>query len=327
MSTKFKERVFSGVQPSGEQVHIGNYLGAMRRFVSLAEDFETIICLVDLHALTSVTSPNELRSYSESLVASYLAIGLDPEKITIFRQSDVPQVCELTWYLACNFPLGLLERAHALKDARGKNVAANAGLMFYPILMAADILLYRASKIPVGADQKQHLEMTRDVAQRFNTHYGELFPIPEPLIDEDTGVIPGLDGRKMSKSYDNYIGLFESSKTVKKKIMRIVTDSKTVEEKKDPEPCNIFNIYRLFAQPQEIEDLASRYREGGMGYGEAKLALYEAVERELAPLRESYEGWIQRKDDLGDILRQGANKALEIASPTIEDVRKAIGVA
>lgn len=320
------ERVFSGVQPSGAQVHIGNYLGAMKRFVSLAESYETIICLVDLHALTRVEHRESLQQYSASLAAAYLAIGLKPEKTIIFRQSDVPEVCELTWYLACQFPYGLLERAHALKDAKAKGESPNSGLAFYPILMAADILLYRACKVPVGADQKQHLEMTRDVAQKFNLRFGDIFPLPEPLIEEQTGVIPGLDGRKMSKSYDNYIGLFEPEKAVRKKVMRIVTDSKTVEDVKDPDSCNVFMLYRHFASAMEQEALRERYLQGGMGYGEAKTALFEAMERELRPLRQSYEGWIARPDDLQDILKDGAARARRLAQETIAAVRDAVGV-
>jgi tryptophanyl-tRNA synthetase len=319
-------RVFSGIQPSGSQVHIGNYLGAMRRFVRLSQQSETIVCIVDLHALTSVDKKEEIEQYSQSLAAAYLAIGLDPDKVVIFRQSDVPAVCELSWYLACQFPLGLLERAHSLKDARAKNEALNAGRMFYPILMASDILLYRGNSVPVGADQKQHIEMTREIAQRFNHRFGDVFPIPEPLIEEATGVIPGLDGRKMSKSYDNYIGLFEAPKRVRKKVMKIVTDSKAVEEAKDPDNCNVYALYKLFATDDECEKLAARYREGGMGYGEAKQELFEAMEREIAPLRESYDDWISRPDDLRDVLRSGAANARRIAEETMVEVREAIGV-
>ncbi|MCB0325656.1 MAG: tryptophan--tRNA ligase, partial [Bdellovibrionales bacterium] len=285
LPTNPSRRIFSGIQPSGAQVHLGNYLGAMKRFVTLSKEAETIFCLVDLHALTSVERRADLQSFSQSLAASYLAIGLDPEKTVLFRQSDVPQVCELSWYLSCQFPLGLLERAHALKDARDKGRTPNSGVMFYPILMAADILLYKATEVPVGADQKQHIEMTREVAQRINNRFGELFPLPEPLIDENTGIIPGIDGRKMSKSYDNYVGLFEPAKALRKKIMKIVTDSKTVEEPKDPDTCNVFQLYRLFATTDEQAALAARYRAGGMGYGDAKQALFEAVDREVRPLR------------------------------------------
>ena len=325
-SKKYPPRVFSGVQPSGAQVHVGNYLGAMKQFVSLAREFETIVCIVDLHALTSVESREDLVKYSQSLAAAYVAIGLDPEKTIIFRQSDVPEVCELCWYFACQFPLGLLERSHALKDARAKGQSVNSGLMFYPILMAADILLYRATIVPVGADQKQHLEMTRDLVQRFNHRFGDVLPIPEALISKDTGVIPGLDGQKMSKSYDNYIGLFESPKSAKKKIMKIVTDSKTVEEKKDPDSCSVFALFNFFANDDERAELRQRYTQGGMGYGEAKQELVRVFEREISPLRDTYEQWIAKPDDLQDLLADGAKRARVIAQQTIGDVREAIGV-
>lgn len=325
---KVKKRIFSGIQPSGAQVHVGNYLGAMKRFVALANSrsFETIFCIVDLHALTSVQSSVALEQYSKSLAAAYLAIGLNPDDTILFRQSDVPEVCELTWYLSCCFPLGLLERAHSLKDARAKGESVNAGRMYYPVLMAADILLYNATHVPVGADQKQHLEMTRDVADKFNSAYGATFVVPEPLIDEATGVIPGIDGRKMSKSYDNYIGLFEETKSVRKKVMSIVTDSKTVEDVKDPETCNVFQLYSHFASPEERQSLAERYRAGGLGYGHAKQELLGVMERELAPMRDIYNDWLSRPSDLTDVLRDGADRARAIAKETIGIVRETVGV-
>lgn len=326
MSITPTDRVFSGIQPSGAQVHVGNYLGAMKRFVSLSERVDTIVCIVDLHALTSVEKKSDLQAYSASLAAAYLAIGLDPNHAIIFRQSDIPEVCELCWYLACQFPLGLLERAHALKDARAKGLNVSSGLMYYPVLMAADILLYRATMVPVGADQKQHVEMTRDVAQRFNQRFGEVFPVPEPLIEDSTGVIPGLDGRKMSKSYNNYIGLFEPPKAMRKKIMKIVTDSKGVEDVKDPEQCNVFRLYRFFASPEEQKALADKYLAGGMGYGEAKEELFRVMDQELAPLRERYEDWLSRPSDLQDVLAAGAKRARAIAYNTMTHVRDSIGV-
>jgi tryptophanyl-tRNA synthetase len=298
----------------------------MKRFVELSTSHPTTVCIVDLHALTSVQEKQALEEYSISLGAAYLALGLNPETTCIFRQSDVPEVCELTWYLSCQFPLGLLERAHALKDTRAKGKNANSGIMFYPILMAADILLNRADLVPVGADQKQHLEMTREVAQKFNARFGNIFPIPEPLIEESTGVIPGIDGQKMSKSYDNYIGLFLPEKKLRKKVMSIVTDSKSVEDKKDPENCNVFKLYKFFASSEEQNELAERYRAGGMGYGEAKQTLFEALNKELAPLRSSYESWISRPDDLRDVLASGGRSAGIRAKETIGLVREAIGL-
>jgi len=321
-----RERVFSGVQPSASQVHIGNYLGAMKHFVTLAKESETIVCIVDLHALTSVSSAQSLITNTASLAAAYLAIGIDPQRTIIFRQSDVPEVCELTWYLACHFPLGLLERSHAIKDARAKSEAVNSARLFYPVLMAADILLYKATRIPVGADQKQHLEMTREVASKFNAAFGDIFPIPEPHIDNFTGVIPGLDGRKMSKSYDNYIGLFEEPKALRAAIMKIVTDSKTMEEPKDPDSCNVFGLYKLFATKEETDSLASRYREGGLGYGHAKQALFDVVDREISPIRDRHRELIKNTDGLKQILKDGSERARSIAQPTIQEVRRAVGL-
>lgn len=321
-----KELVFSGIQPSASQVHIGNYIGAMKRFVQLQEDHPLMVCIVDLHALTSVTKKEEMKQNILSLAAAYFAVGLLKESTIVFKQSDIPEVCELSWYFSCHFPLGLLERAHAFKDKKAKKVQVNAGLMFYPILMAADILLYKANRIPVGADQKQHLEMTREIAEKFNFHFGTTFPLPEPLIDEATGVIPGLDGRKMSKSYDNYIGLFESEKDITKKIKRIVTDSKGVEEKKDPETCTIFQLYTHFATAEEKEDLASQYRAGGLGYGSAKELLIKATLRELGPIRERYEYYMSRPDEIRDMLNEGKKRASVIASSTIEETREALGL-
>ncbi len=320
-------RVFSGVQPSGAQVHVGNYLGAMKRFVTLAQQHETIVCIVDLHALTTMENAAQLRTNSFSLAAAYIAIGLDPEKTIIFRQSDVPEVCELAWYLACQFPLGLLERATKLKDSRAKGQHVNSGLMFYPVLMAADILLYQAHYVPVGADQKQHLEMAREVATRFNHVFeSEAFVVPEPLIQEETGVIPGLDGRKMSKSYDNYIGLFEEPKKLKELIGRIQTDSKSLEDPKDPDTCNVFGLYKLFATAEEAANVAAKYRAGGYGYGHAKAALLEVMDRELAPIRERYKKWNGKEQELEAMLKDGAARARAIALKTMATVRDTVGV-
>ncbi|MBL7663447.1 tryptophan--tRNA ligase [bacterium] len=324
--TKHKELVFSGVQPSSGQVHLGNYLGAMRRFVTLSAKHETIICLVDLHALTSVQDPDKLSENTLSLAAAYLAIGLNPEQVTIFRQSDVIEVCELCWYLSCFFPLGLLERAHAFKDVKAQNANVNSGVMFYPVLMAADVLLYRGTKVPVGADQKQHVEMMRDVAIRVNNQCGEIFPLPEPLIEESTGVIVGLDGRKMSKRYNNYIGLFEDAKSARKKIMSIVTDSKSVEDKKDPETCNVFKLYKLLATDQEVNALAERYRAGGMGYGHAKEELFQVYERTFGPMREKYNDWMSKPEELKVILAAGAKKARAVAHHTMALLRGKLGL-
>jgi len=319
-------RVLSGAQPSGSQIHIGNYLGAMRRWVDLARTNDSLFCIVDLHALTSVTDPAVMRENTLSLAAGYLAIGIDPAKTIIFRQSDVPAHAELCWYLACQFPLGLLERAHSIKDARAKGQSPNSGLLFYPVLQAADILLYKATRVPVGPDQKQHLEMAREIAQKFNAAFGEIFPLPEPMIQESTGVIPGLDGRKMSKSYDNFIGLFEDGKSIKKKVAKIVTDSKGVEDIKDPDSCSVFNLYKLFATPDEQAALRARYLAPGMGYGHAKDELVTVIERMIAPLRDKYLDLRARPDDLRDVLAEGSRRARAIADRTIGEVRDAQGI-
>lgn len=325
MSTEGK-LVLSGIQPSAGQVHLGNYLGAMKKWVKLQETNPLIMCMVDLHALTSVDKAADLREFSKSLGATYLALGLNRESTIVFKQSDVPEVCELTWYFACQFPHGLLERAHAFKDKRGKNEQVNSGLLFYPILMAADILLYKANLVPVGKDQKQHLEMTREIAEKFNYKYKTSFPIPEPLIDEEMGVIPGLDGRKMSKSYDNYIGLFESDKDILKKVKRITTDSKGVEDVKDPDTCNVFNLYKLFADSDEVRNLKELYLRGGMGYGTAKEELARVIIREVSPLREKYEYFMSHPVEVSRLLEAGAVKARKIASETIREVREKVGI-
>lgn len=323
---KKEELVLSGVQPSGAMVHLGNYLGAMKRFVELQDQYPSVYCIVDLHALTSFRSAKELTQNTLSLAAAYLAIGIDPSRSILFRQSDIPEVTELTWYLTTQFPLGLLERAHSLKDSRAKGENVNSGRMFYPILMAADILLPRATKVPVGADQKQHLEMAREIAEKFNGQFGELFPVPEPLIADESANVIGIDGRKMSKSYDNYIGLFEEPKSIRQKIMRIVTDSKGVDEPKDPDTCNIFKLHRLIAAKEESEALRERYLKGAVGYGHAKEELYQLVERLVSPMRERYNSLLSKPDNLRDILRDGANKLRPRSLRTLEAVREALGI-
>lgn len=326
MSTEGK-LVLTGIQPSSGQVHLGNYLGAMKRMVKLQETNPMIMCIVDMHALTSVEKGAELRENTKSLGATYLALGLDKESTIVFKQSDVPEVCELTWYFACQFPLGLLERATAFKDKKGKNEQVNSGLLFYPILMAADILLYKAQLVPVGKDQKQHLEMSREIAEKFNYKYGTSFTLPEPLIDEDLGLIPGLDGRKMSKSYNNYIGLFESEKDILKKAKKIITDSKEVADVKNPDECNVFKLYRFFANQDEVAEMRESYLKGGMGYGTAKVDLARVINREVAPLREKYEYYMAHPSKIYDCLEVGAEKARKIATETLREVRDLIGIS
>jgi len=298
----------------------------MKNFVSLQDSYPLMVCIVDLHALTSVEKREDLASFTMSLAAAYLAIGLTKESTILFRQSDIPEVCELSWYFACHFPLGLLERAHAFKDKKAKKVQVNAGLMYYPILMAADILLYKGTKVPVGPDQKQHIEMTREIAEKFNHRFDTSFPLPEPLIDNEIGVIPGLDGRKMSKSYDNFIGLFESEKEITKKVKKVVTDSKGVDDKKDPELCNVFKLFKLFGTEEEVEDLARQYRSGGLGYGGAKAELTRVINRELGPIRERYESYLAKPKEVRDILQVGADKGRVLALETMREVRESLGI-
>ncbi|HHF52604.1 MAG TPA: tryptophan--tRNA ligase, partial [Candidatus Aminicenantes bacterium] len=260
------------------------------------------------------------------ILLDYLALGLDPEKATLFLQSSVPEVTELTFLLSNYTPMGLLERAHAYKDAisRGKNI--NHGLFTYPVLMAADILAYHANIVPVGKDQKQHIEITRDIALRFNNRYGEVLTIPEPFIEKDMAVIPGMDGRKMSKSYGNTIEIFNSPGRMKKQIMNIVTDSTPMEEPLDADSCNVFALYRFFATPEECEEMKEKYASPSFGYGHAKLALFEKIDAYFAPFREKREALARDEEMVREILRLGGEKARQEAQKTVSDVRKAVGI-
>ena len=263
-------RVLSGIQPSGD-LHIGNYFAMMKKMIQFQEEHTLFCFIVNYHALTSVTDAKFLADNTLGAAMDFLALGLDPEKSIFWVQGDVPEVCELTWMLNNWTAVGLLERAHSYKDKIAKGIAPNAGLFDYPVLMAADILLYQADAVPVGKDQKQHLEITRDIAIRFNHHYGDVFTVPEAWIDEDTATIPGLDGQKMSKSYGNTLEIFGKEKEIKKKVMRIVTDSTPVEEPpRIREKCNVYALLSLFLDEGEKKEWAARYQNGGMGYGEAK---------------------------------------------------------
>jgi tryptophanyl-tRNA synthetase len=267
-----------------------------------------------------------LREATKDVALDYLACGLDPEKTIMYRQSDVPDVQELAWYLSCLTPMGLLERCHSYKDKMAHGFDATHGLFAYPVLMAADILIMNADLVPVGKDQKQHLEVTRDLAQKFNNAYGEIFKLPDAYIPETVATIPGTDGQKMSKSYHNTIGLFEPSGAIKKKVMGIVTDSKTMEEPKEPEGNSIYELYKLFATKEEVEAMAASFRAGNYGYGHAKKALLEAYHRLFDPFREKREALEKDPDSLEDILRDGAAKARAAAAPIMEQVRSAVGL-
>jgi tryptophanyl-tRNA synthetase len=320
-----RERVFSGIQPSGN-IHIGNYLGAMRHFVADQDKYDNIFCIVDLHAITVPQNPAELRAATRELAAMYFAVGLDPDRCNVFVQSHVAAHAELAWILGCITTIGQLNRMTQFKVKAGEErEEASAGLFTYPVLMAADILIYLADLVPVGKDQVQHIEMTQDIAGKFNRAYGEVFTIPNYRLDRESKV-PGIDGQKMSKSYGNTIEIFAEGNALKKKVMSIVTDSSTVEDPKDPTRCNVFALYSLFATEEEKAALAQRYRAGGMGYGEAKKALLEKVDRYFVPARERRKQLAQDMNYVESVLRQGAQQARTEAQKTLAHVREAVGM-
>ena len=316
-------RILTGIQPSGK-LHWGNYFGAMKSMFDLQEKGENFMFIANFHAMTTVRDGKALREATKDLALDYLACGLDPEKSVMYRQSDVPEVQELAWYLSCLTPMGLLERCHSYKDKMAHGFEATHGLFAYPVLMAADILIMNADLVPVGKDQKQHLEVTRDLAQKFNNAYGEIFKLPDAYIPETVATIPGTDGQKMSKSYHNTIELFDVS--AKKKIMGIVTDSQPMEAKKEPDGNSIYELYKLFATKEEVDEMAAAFRAGGYGYGTAKKALLAAYHRLFDPFREKREELMKDPDALEDILRAGAAKARAAAAPTMEKVRRAVGL-
>ncbi|MDY0145313.1 MAG: tryptophan--tRNA ligase [Kiritimatiellia bacterium] len=318
-------RILSGIQPSGK-LHIGNYFGMMRPALQLQEQGDAYLFIANYHALTSVADAAALRQGTWDVALDFLACGLDPQRTAFYRQSDLPEVHELTWLLSNVTPLGLLERCHSYKDKLAKGIAPNHGLLAYPVLMAADILIVQANVVPVGKDQKQHVEVTRDVAIKFNNTYGDTFTIPEPSISEDVAVVPGLDGQKMSKSYGNTIEIFGDLKQAKKRIMGIVTDSRTLEEPKDPETCNVFQLYKLFATPEQQADLAAKYRAGGMGYGTAKKELAAIFEAHFAPMRAKRAELAANPDYVETVLQQGAERARRLARETLQKARRAVGL-
>jgi len=320
-------RVLAGTKPTGELLHLGNYFGALRQFVSLQEKYDDALYFIaDYHSMTTVRDGETRRRYTEAVALDYLAAGLDPERAILYRQSDLPEICELTWILTTVTPMGMLERAHAYKAAMDKGESVDHGLFTYPVLMAADILLFHADLVPVGQDQKQHVEMTRDMAQRFNNTYDcEALVLPEPYILEETAVIPGTDGRKMSKSYDNTIQMFASSKQLKKSVMGIVTDSTPVEDPKEP-TGHLFELWNLFASKDEQEEMTARARAGGLGYGEVKKDLLERILDHFGPMRERRARFESRPDDVEDILVRGATRARAIATPVLDACRQAAGL-
>ena len=322
------KRILTGIQPSGI-LHIGNYFGAMRSAIELQNQNpgNTFLFIADLHSLTVNPEPADLRMRVQRLALDFLACGLDPEKTAFFRQSDINGVCELTWILNTITNLGMLERAHSYKDKIAKGFVPNNGLFSYPVLMASDILIYQSDLVPVGKDQKQHLEITRDLAIRFNMMYKkDVFTIPEPIISESVAVVPGTDGQKMSKSYNNTIELFGEEKAIRKKIMSIPTDSTPMEAPKDPDKCNIFALYKLFSSQEQIDALAAKYRAGNFGYGHAKQALFEAYMEFFAPMRKRREELLKDPGYIEDVLKKGAERANAVAAVTMDKVRRTVGL-
>ena len=319
-------KVLSGIQPTG-RFHWGNYFGAIRQYISLQDNEQAFYFIADLHALTTVRDANVLQQNITDAAIDLLALGLKPEQATLFRQSDVPEVSELTWLLMTLTQMHLLEKCHAYKDKKDKGISADAGLFTYPVLMAADILIYDSDVVPVGQDQVQHIEVTRDIAQRFNSTYGgEFLVLPDKHVLDHSAKVPGLDGQKMSKSYNNTIPLFDTPKKLKKLINKIKTDSTPLEDPKNPDTCPVFDLYKLFATPEQQVDLAGKYRAGGMGYGEAKSTLHDAAMDYFGSAFERRAELESRPDDVEDILTAGAAKARAKAQEVVERCRTACGL-
>jgi tryptophanyl-tRNA synthetase len=318
-------RILSGLQPSGA-LHIGNYFGMMQPAVALQAEGEALYFVADYHALTSLRDPEILRANSRRVALDLLACGFDPERATLFRHSDVPQVTELAWILSTIAPMGLLERATSYKDKLARGISANVGLFSYPILMAADILIYDSDVVPVGKDQKQHIEITRDLAVKMNETYGQIFKLPEPRIKPTTETVPGIDGQKMSKSYGNNIDIFGDEKEMRKRVMSIVTDSVAVDAPKDPASSTIFKLYSLVASNNEIADMRERFVKGGTGYGDFKKELFEKLWEYFGPMRKRREEILKHESYIDDVLARGASRANEIANQVMDRVRKAVGL-
>ena len=318
-------RVLSGIQPSG-RLHIGNFFGAMRQHLQLQAEHDCFYFIADYHALTSNPTPADVAQHTLDVTMDYLALGLDTEKTVFWRQSGVPEVTELTWLLSCVTPMGLLQRCTSYKEKVSQGISPNHGLFAYPVLQAADILIYKSDLVPVGADQKQHIEVTRDIAVRFNNTYGEIFTIPAEHIIESVAVVPGTDGQKMSKSYGNTIEIFEPEENIRKKIMRIVTDSTPVEEPKNPDKCNVFALLKLVASSEELVEWEKRYRAGGVGYSEAKKRLAELLIDYFKPFRQKRTELEGDIDYVKKVLVNGAERAKAVAAKTLAQARKAVGL-
>ncbi len=323
-----KKRSLSGIKPTGFP-HLGNYLGMIRPAIDLQDDYESFYFAADYHALTTVHSPHKLRESVYELTSYFLAFGLDPQKSAFFRQSDVPEVAELTWILSCVTHMGLLERAHAYKAAKdeGREKEINHGIFSYPVLMAADILIYDSDVVPVGQDQIQHVEMTRDMAQKFNSAFGaEYLKLPEAKVRKEVAVVPGTDGQKMSKSYNNLIEPLLPPKKLRKQCMSIETDSTPLEDPKDPDTCNVFTLYKLFATDDEVEQMRHNYEAGGYGYGHAKQALFEKLDAYFGPYREKYQKLRADEEYLEEVLAHGAAMVRPVVEEVIDRVRSATGL-
>ncbi|MBA2585307.1 MAG: tryptophan--tRNA ligase [Chthoniobacterales bacterium] len=318
-------RILSGIQPSGA-LHIGNYFGMMKPAIALQAEGEALYFIADYHALTSLRDPGALRENSRRVALDFLACGLDPDRAALFLQSDVPQVTELAWILGTVTPMGLLERCHSYKDKLARGAAASAGLFTYPVLMAADILIYDSDIVPVGRDQKQHLEVTRDIAIKMNETFGDLFKLPEPRIHAETEVVPGTDAQKMSKSYRNTIEIFGAEKETRKRVMSIVTDSTPIDAPKDAASSAIFQLYSLVASTEEKEVMAAEFRRGGTGYGDFKKRLFESLWRYFAPMRERRAAILAQPNYIDGVLARGAERANAIADKVMARVRDAVGV-
>jgi tryptophanyl-tRNA synthetase len=321
-------RVLTGIQSTGTP-HLGNILGAILPAIQMSEipGNDSFLFIADLHSLTQVKDPNTLKNNTLSTAATWLACGLNPDKVVFYRQSDIPQVTELMWYLLTFFPYQRLTLAHSFKDKADRLADVNGGLFTYPMLMAADILLYDANQVPVGKDQLQHLEFTRDVAARFNAKMGDIFVLPDEHINEETKLIPGIDGHKMSKSRNNTIDIFEDEKQLRKRIMSISSDSTPLEEPKNPDACNVFNLYQLLAEPSDIQTMRSNYLAGGYGYGHAKQALFELICSKFANERTRYTYYMSNPMEVERILLEGAQRAKAVANPVLKRVRESLGLA
>ncbi|RFC54244.1 tryptophan--tRNA ligase [Brumimicrobium aurantiacum] len=320
-------RVLTGIQSTGVP-HLGNLLGAIIPAIKMANssENESYLFIANLHSLTTIKDGDTLRENTYGVAAAWLAFGLNPEKTVFYRQSDVAEVAELSWYLMCHFQYQRLTLAHSFKDKAGRTTDINAGLFNYPMLMAADILLYDAEEVPVGKDQMQHLEMTRDVAQKLNTSTGkDLLVLPEAKIEENVKLIPGTDGGKMSKSRNNFINIFLPDKKLRKQVMKIETDSTPMEDPKDPETCNVYAIYKLLGTEEEVQALGDKYRAGNFGYGHAKQALYELIVEKFKVEREKFNYFMENRDEVDAILKTGAEKARKVAQQTLQRVRTELG--